>query len=309
MGRIFDPAAHDFSGTHAQVPTALVLEDRIRVYYADRFADGRSYATFLDLDLKDPSRVLRFAKTPLLPFGASGTFDDDGVMPSFAVREEEEVRLYYSGWNRGLTVPYRNATGLAVSHDGGERFERLFEGPILERNPAEPYLAVTPTLLREGPLWRMWYISGLRWVEIAGRLEPVYVIKEASSLDGVAWERPNRQSVPQSHPLEAFSRPSVLKDEAGYHMWYCFRDSVDYRDGRGAYRIGYARSPDGSRWIRDDDAEGLGPEHLGAAGADWAVTMTCYPFVVRLGGEVAMFFNGNGFGRSGFGWALWERGR
>jgi hypothetical protein len=45
MGRIFDPAEHDWAGTHAQVPTALVYDDKVRVFYADRFADGRSYTT------------------------------------------------------------------------------------------------------------------------------------------------------------------------------------------------------------------------------------------------------------------------
>ena len=36
-GRIFDPAEYgDWAGSHAQVPTALLCEDRVRVYYADR---------------------------------------------------------------------------------------------------------------------------------------------------------------------------------------------------------------------------------------------------------------------------------
>lgn len=306
-GRIFDPAEHDWAGSHAQVPTALVLQDRVRVYYADRFDDGRSYTTWLDLDRGDLSRVLHHNKEPILPFGAPGAFDDDGMMPSFALKHDGRTLLYYSGWNRGVTVPYRNSVGLAVSEDEGLSFRRLYEGPVLERCATEPYIAVTPTILIEDGFWRMWYISGLRWTEVEGRFEPVYVIKYATSTDGVSWARPNHQCLPQSHPDEAFSHPTVIRDERGYHMWFCARGSVDYRDGAGAYRIGYARSPDGLAWERDDAAEGLDVfDGEGATGAGWASTMTCYPFVFQLESRTLMLFNGNGFGRTGFGWAEWE---
>jgi hypothetical protein len=222
-------------------------------------------------------------------------------MPSFPIRRNGKVLLYYSGWNRGVTVPYRNSVGIAVSDDDGDTFRRLFEGPVLERNPLEPYIAVTPTLLKEGDLLRMWYISGVRWVEVEGKFEPVYVIKYASSRDGVAWDRPNHLCIPPAHDQEAFSHPTVIRDGDRYRMWSCFRNSADYRDGSGAYRIGYAESADGLDWRRMDDVCGLG-----VGEAPWASTMTCYPFVTQIDGRIVMFFNGNGFGRSGFGYAVLE---
>ena len=300
-GQIFAPANYPWAGSHAQVPTPLVLTDRIRVYYADRFDDGRSFTTFVDLDRSDPSRTLYYHKRPILPFGAPGAFDDDGVMPSFAIKQGGEVWLYYSGWNRGVTVPYRNSVGIARSDDDGVTFSRLFEGPVLERNPREPYIAVTPSIVRDGDIWRMWYISGLRWEHVEERYEPVYVIKSAVSDDGIDWHRPNIQCIPQDHPEQAFSHPTVIRTATGWHMWYCFRDSRDYRDGSGAYQIGYAFSADGDHWDRRD---GFGGLSIGVAG--WASTMTSYPFVTEIDNQVVMFFNGNGFGRSGFGWAVWE---
>ena len=299
---IFDPSEHDWAGSHAQVPTPFLYEDRVRVFYADRYEDGRSYTTYLDLDRGDLTRILYFHKQPILPFGAPGTFDDDGAMPSFALRNDGKVWLYYSGWNRGVTVPYRNSVGIAVSDDDGASFRRLYEGPVLERCPQEPYIAVTPSILREDGLWRMWYISGVRWTEVEGRYEPVYVIKYASSRDGVTWDRPNHLCIPQAHPDEAFSHPTVIGDGDRYRMWYCFRDSTDYRDGAGAYRIGYAESDDGLAWTRLDDVGGLGVIPGGRAS-----TMTCYPFATVIDGRTIMFFNGNGFGRTGFGYAVLEK--
>ena len=300
MGHVFSAKERDgIGGSHAQVPTALVFENFIRVFYADRTDSGKSYISYVDLDRSDYTTVLYAHEKSILPLGKAGTFDDDGVMPSFALRNDDAIWLYYSGWNRGVTVPYRNSVGIAVSYDGGDTFQRLYEGPVLERTPIEPYLAVTPSILKVKNAWRMWYASGLGWRNVQGKFEPVYVIKNAGSTDGVNWERPNKICVPQIHANEAFARPTVIMDGHMYRMWFCARDSVDYRDGKGAYRIGYAESLDGNYWIRLDEKFGLG-----VSNDPWETTMTCYPFVLNIDGRIIMYYNGNSFGATGFGCAI-----
>jgi hypothetical protein len=304
QGNIFDPRRHaDWAGTHAQVPTVLVKDQVLRIYYADRDRSGRSYTTYLDVDRGDPARVVYTHKQPLMALGKPGTFDDEGMMPAFALERSGRIWLYYSGWNRRLTVPYHNATGLAVSDDGGTTFHRMFEGPVLDRVPHEPYLAVTPSVLIDGERWRIWYISGVEWTRVGDKYEPVYVIKYGESADGITWERPNLLSVEPSHDREAFSHPCVLKDGDQYRMWYCFRESEDYRNGRGSYRIGYATSRDGRRFERHDAGVGI---TVSSDDDDWDAKMICYPFVVRVDGRTLMFYNGNGFGQTGLGWAVLE---
>jgi hypothetical protein len=304
-GQIFDPREHkSWAGSHAQVPTALLYADRVRIFYADRNDAGKSFITYLDVDRQNLANVLYFHKVSILPFGTLGTFDDDGMMPGCALRHGRYVYLYYNGWNRGVTVPYRNSVGIAISEDDGASFHRLYEGPVLDRTAQEPYMAVTPAILKEEALWRMWYISGVRWVDIEGRYEPVYVIKYATSQDGVAWHRPNHQCIKQSHELEAFSHPSVIKQGDRYLMWYCFRHSRDYRDGTGSYRIGYAESADGLKWQRMDNVNGLD-----VSSAGWDSTMTCYPFVLAIDGKLVMIYNGNAFSQTGFGYAILETDR
>lgn len=303
QGNIFNPQEHrDWAGTHAQVPTVLVKDQVLRVYYADRDGDGKSFTTYLDVDRGDPARIVYQHKQPILPLGRPGTFDDEGVMPAFAIEKEGRLLLYYSGWNRRLTVPYHNATGLAVSDDGGATFQRMFDGPILDRTPLEPYLAVTPSVLCDRDRWRMWYISGVEWAKVGEKYEPVYVIKYAESADGISWHRPNLLSVAPRHDREAFSHPCVLKHGDGYRMWYCFRESEDYRDGRGAYRIGFATSHDGRIFDRQDADAGITVSDDGG----WDSKMICYPFVVHVDGRTLMFYNGNSFGQTGIGWAVLE---
>ena len=139
---------------------------------------------------------------------------------------------------------------------------------------------MTPSILKEGSLWRMWYISGVRWVEIEGRYEPIYVIKYATSQDGIDWSRPNHQCIMQSHEHEAFSHPSVIKDGTDIICGIVSVNSRNYRDGAGSYRIGYAKSPDGLAWERMDKSNGLDVSSDG-----WDSTMTCYPFVLAIDGQ------------------------
>ena len=50
------------------------------------------------------------------------------MMPACAIEHRGRVLLYYSGWNRGVTVPYRNAVGIAVSDDDGDTFRAPVRG-------------------------------------------------------------------------------------------------------------------------------------------------------------------------------------
>lgn len=284
-----------------QGPVATIVDERIRVYFAARNANGTSYASYIEVDKADPNRLLYTHEQSVITPGSLGTFDDDGQMPACAVPVGDQLWLYYSGWNRRITIPYHNTTGLAVSCDRGISFSRAFDGPLLDRTPHEPYMAVTPWVMRDSNSWRMWYVSGLGWQNVNDSLEPVYVIKYADSSDGINWRRPNFLAIPQQHPTEAMARPTVICDGGKYHMWFCHRDSQDFRDGKGSYRIGYAYSADGIMWQRDDKLAGIELSEKG-----WDSKMMCYPYVIDVDGTLVMFYNGNSFGQTGIGCAFWE---
>lgn len=287
--------------THAQVPTALLKEDCIRIYYAARDAEGRSLTSFVDVARDNPSKVLYIHDRPILDLGAPGTHDDDGVMTGGVLWFGDEVLMYYTGWCREVTVPYKVSVGLARSNDGGTTFERVFDGPVVDRTANEPYMTMSPYVLKEDSLWKMWYGSGIGWVSINGKMEPRYCIKYAESLDGFHWHQPNVTCIEPLDELEANTRPSVARTESGYEMWFSYRSSVDFRAGTGGYRIGYATSPDGKKWERQQD-----PAELIPGCEDWSKHMVAYPNVLNVDGKRLMFFNGDGFGQTGFGYAVWE---
>lgn len=305
LGRIFatepEHQQGDWMVSHACVPTALALPDgRIRIYFAPRDSQGRSRPAFIEVDGADPRRVLYVHDRPIMPLGELGTFDDNGIMPGSVLTVDDVIWLYYVGWNASVSVPYRNAVGLAVSHDGGVTFTRPHPGAVVDRNLREPYFTLSPCVLKNGAQWHMWYGSVTGFVKSdAGRPEPLYVIKYASSRDGIDWERPNLTCIHPLDPLEANARPTILQDEGLLRMWFCYRGSDDFRDGTGSYRIGYAESADGVAWSRQDERAGI---EMSAQG--WDDRMLAYPSVVRSSGQTYLFYNGNGFGRTGIGCAV-----
>ena len=258
---------------------------------------------FLDVAVDDPSRVLAICSRPLLDLGLPGSFDEHGIMPVMPVELNGDLLLYYTGWSRlGGKAPYNNSSGVAVSRDGGTTFERLFRGPVLTRSAREPLSATLSWIVVDADgIWHMWYSTGTEWVEGEDRMEPVYVIAQAWSRNGVEWMRDGRPAVSPLDRFEAQSRPTVLYRRGQWHMWFCHRGSRQFRDGASAYRMGYARSTDLQVWERDDSAAGIDVSENG-----WDSIMVAYPCVVTTPIGVLMFYNGSGFGASGFGWAKLE---
>lgn len=290
--------------THAAVPVVDVVGERVwRIYYASRDEQNRSRIGYVEVEAGNPSNILYEHAEPILPLGRPGTFDDCGIMPSWFVRVDERVcYLYTIGVTTRQTVPFQNAIGLAISRDGGHTFAKYGEGPLFGPTPHEPYFTGTSCVLIEDGLWRNWYLSCVGWQEVAGRQEPLYHFKYAESQDGIQWRREGAVCLELRDDEAGLAKASVLRDRDGYRMWYSARGLVGYRtDPRTSYRIGYATSRDGLTWTRSVAPRGLdpGPEH-------WDNEMAAYPHVVRHGRKLFLFYNGNGFGRTGFGYATCE---
>jgi predicted GH43/DUF377 family glycosyl hydrolase len=257
--------------------------------------------TFLDVDINNPHEILYIHNKPILELGIPGAFDEHGVMPSYVCENAGQVWLYYAGWSRRESIRYSNWTGLAVSEDGGKTFERMFPGPILDRTPHEIYSATGCYVIRDKGDWHMWYASGVEWIKVDDQWEEYYVIKYSCSNDGINWERENRKLLPSKTKYEPTHTPTVLTKEGKHHMWFCYRSTEDFRDGKGSYRMGYAWSDDLKEWEREDEKAGIDVSDDG-----WDSKMTAYPYIIETTENILMFYNGNGFGSSGIGYAYLE---
>jgi hypothetical protein len=280
--------------SHAAVPIAEALGGTLyRAYFSSRDATNRSFTCALVIDLERPDQVLDLSREPIIGPGALGAFDDSGAMASWLSVDEDRRLLWYIGWNLGVTVPFRNAIGLAVSENGGP-FRRIAEGPVLDRTLREPHFCASCCVLRDGDLWRNWYLSCTGWERVGVRAEHRYHIKYAESSDSINWRRNGDVAIDFASLSDvAISRPSVLRSADGWHMWYSYRGN--------RYRIGYARSDDGRHWERRDGEAGID-----VSPGEWDGDMIEYPYVFEHGGQRFMLYNGNGYGSTGFGLAVLE---
>ena len=300
LGRLFAPdGSIPWQRTHAAVPVVdRVSGDAARILFSARDAGGRSFTGAVTVDLAS-RRVLAVEPEPVLAPGRPGFFDGDGDMATDLVRVHGGMFLYYIGWNRAHRVPFRNAIGLAVSTDDGATFTRYSDGPILDRSVHDPCFVASCCVRPDPAGFRMWYLSCVDWEDRGdGELRHRYHLKEARSLDGVRWERVGKVAIDFLHPGEyAISVPRVVVDGGRWRMWYSYRAGP----GGTTYRIGYAESADGDTWERRDHSVDLEP-----APGEWDGEMVCYPYVFDHGGERYLLYNGDGYGRTGFGLARLE---
>lgn len=314
LDQIFDPKQHalvDHCVQFAQSPQTLVFEDFIRIYFSTRSVDQNagkylSHIAFVDMR-KDLREVIRVSDKTVIPLGGLGCFDEHGIFPMNVLRHQGRIYGYTCGWSRRASVSVDTAIGLAESHDEGLTFERMGPGPVLSATLHEPCLVGDGFVKVIDSTFHMWYIFGTGWKRYAADtpLDRTYKIGHATSADGIHWSKEEaRQIISDRLGVdESQALPTVITIGERHHMFFCYRQSFDFRTNKDrSYRIGHAWSDDLCNWTRDDSHPELTP---GAVG-DWDSDMQCYPHVFESDGRIYLLYNGNAFGRFGFGAAVLE---
>lgn len=283
--------------SHAANPFVDLLEgENWKVYFTCRDEKNRSYIGYVHMQGSGDFKVTRISDQPVLSPGEPGMFDDSGTAMGYLLNVNNTKYLYYLGWNLKVTVPWLNTIGLAIWKDEEKRFVKYSRAPIMDRSDEDPFTISYPSILFENGLYRMWYGSNLKWSSDQAGMD--HVIKSATSEDAIHWKRTNQVAVGLQHPNEyALSKPLVIKDKDQYVMWYSYRGNGDI----ATYRIGYATSHDGMKWQRKDHEAGIDVSTDG-----WDSEMICYPYVFDVYGKRYMLYNGNGYGKTGFGLAVLE---
>ena len=309
LGKIFDPTSHAMPigcVEYAQSPQALMLDNVVRIYFSTRSKDVNnkylSHIAFVDFS-KDLRNVINVSSKPVIELGKLGTFDEHGIFPISPVRLDNKIVAYTCGWSRRVSVPVETSIGLAISHDNGQSFEKIGEGPIMGSSLHEPFLVGDAFVRLYDGHHHMWYIYGTLWTAFPGERAPdrVYKIGHAISQDGLSWQREGKQIIPDKlNEDECQALPSVVHFNDQYHMVFCYRHATRFRtESSRSYRIGYAFSSDLTAWTRNDDLV-----RLDTSPGHWDSDMMCYPHLFECNSKLYLLYNGNEFGRFGFGLAV-----
>ena len=157
-------------------------------------------------------------------------------------------------------------------------------------------------VIKDEDLWRMWYVSSSGWIKHNDKTEPLYRIKTATSKDGIIWDRYKNTCIDynKSNGVESIGRPCVLKGKNDYEMYFSHRKSIDYRENeniKNSYKIGMSKSTDGFIW-----EENLKLDVIPYGKNDWDKNMREYCHVFTHNNFKYMIYNGNHFGKYGFGY-------
>jgi hypothetical protein len=296
LGLLYCPSGinrHPKLLSHAANPLPVLIDgDIYRIFFSGRDADNRSSVGAVDIDIVR-RKIIQEHDQPFFENGPEGSFYADGVSIGNCYEVEGKLFMLFMGWQTPKGGHWRGDIGrLIVKPDLSLKLES--DEPFMSSDRVDPISLSYPWVAKnsEGS-YSMWYSSVATWD--AGNGEMLAPIKFASSIDGHNWIREDLALPYELGIAQAFSRPAVALDAQGrYEMWF------SYRSGTGeTYRIGYAVSPDGRAWKLALNSAGIDISDEG-----WDSEMIEYPFVFDHKGQRYMLYNGNGYGKTGFGLAI-----
>jgi predicted GH43/DUF377 family glycosyl hydrolase len=274
-------------------PTPLQINDStIRVFLGFRDDDGIGRVGYVDVSAENPLEVLRISERPSLDIGIPGAFDENGVVPCAVVKRNDRIYLYYAGYQLGHKVRFIAFSGLAISTDDGHTFQRYSQVPIIDRSDGELLFRAIHSIMYDEDKWKAWYGAGSEFLSGSQKTLPCYNIRYMESEDGISFPRNGKVVIDIRDDEHRVGRPYVIKTDGQYKMFFGAGSEKD------PYRLAYAESPDGISWTRRDDQLGIELSNDG-----WDSEMMAYPAVVNCNSRVYMFYNGNDYGKTGFGYA------
>lgn len=271
----------------------LISDDVIRIYasFRDEFGCGR--IGYIDVSAENPKEILGVSKTPVLDLGDDGNFDDNGVILGDLLRDNNEIKMYYVGFQLVKKVKFLAYSGLAISKDNGNSFHRFQPTPIMDRTSNALFIRAIHSVLKENGTYKVWYSVGCGWETLNGKKYPQYDIRYTESKDGVHFsDNIGVHCIGVKGNEYRIGRPRVIKKNDIYEMRYTY-DTINKE-----YISGYAISMNGINWQRKDECAGLYKSESG-----WDSEMLCYPVEISTKYGIYIFYSGNEMGLSGVGYA------
>tara|TARA_B100001769_G_C22039419_1_gene558615 strand:- start:238 stop:1146 length:909 start_codon:yes stop_codon:yes gene_type:complete len=295
LGKIFSPEPLDqFLQTHASNPMPIHKEKNIyRVFYSGRDKKNRSSIGWVDIDI-EKKIIIKKCKEAIFKFSSTkDSFYSHGVSIGNYYKFNNKIFILFMGWQIREGAHWRGDIGQLVVSSDLEKIVLSSNNPYMTSDKEDQLSLSYPFIINDDGLYKMWYGSTESWD--SPNNEMIHVIKYAESTDLLNWSKKGTVLPWSLGIAQAFSRPTVIKHLNKYHMWFSYR-----KGGGDKYKIGYSSSDDGKEWS-NELGNGLPTSKNG-----WDSEMVCYPFVFKHKNNFYMLYNGNKFGRDGFGLAILE---
>ncbi len=224
----------------------------------------------------------------VLSTSAGNEFDNGQVMGPEVLRYRNGYKMWYTGmskdWHKSGLGFYR--IGLGVSQDG-IKWKRENNGlPVVDIGVDMSFdnvQAATPSILKEGKIYKMWYAA---WSSDKDKGHRICI---ASSKDGLKWSKGNDgKPIIGLNPEMAYG-PAVVKYGDEYVLFYMSAS-------KGLFS---AKSKDGLHWTMLNDSK---PVLTPGSGEDFDSLLVGHPFALIRDGKIMLWYTG--YKRAEVGWKL-----
>jgi hypothetical protein len=301
----------DLDAKHAGACSVVELDGQYHIYYWGIGSDGIYHICRAVSSVDAPNNW--HPRGSVLQSQAAVDYNSKGPsFPEVVVVNDDYWLMYFGAWGKSRDdgkLP--NRTGLAASHDGGESWEYVKHEPVIPLDkPYDCSATGSVSVLHEDGWFRMYYTSIGEYFDKPegvqtghGDFIPHIGIAYAESKDGIEWHKTYDELMvaPRGFDTEPYeyisSKPWVIRDGDGYRMWVSTFGT--------AYRIRSLVSKDGLSW--EWNSSGIDGElGVGDEGA-FDDHQRSYACVVKHQDEYRCWYTGNGFGRTGMGYAIGKR--
>jgi len=288
------PFDRSWKHSSALAPTPLLLDDRIRVYAGFRDPHGVSRIGYVDVDRADPTQILTISRSPVLDIGIPGCFDDNGVNLGDIVRYDQNLYMFYVGYQPAIKAKFLAFSGLAISTDHGLSFKRLTNTPILDRSPEAPFIRCIHSIHQaDDGFFDIYYSAGHRWQKIDELDFPYYQTNYMRSPNLFSFPAIGQPVIIPTLPAYRAGRARFFTIGSSQYLYYTVGSL------NGSYILELCKFEQ-NNWVPQADP-GI---TLSESGFD--NIHLCYPAVIHVDDKYFMFYNGNKMGYDGFGVAILE---
>ncbi len=234
----------EFDDTHIFAPMVAFENGKYQLWYCGSTASVAQRVFQMGLATsQDGQSFLKSAKNPVYDFGDGKHSvltpallrNSDGSV----LRDNGKLRMWFSStWFEG-------GKGVHTLHEAQCEDGFTWSKP----SPAELSAIYAPTILKEGKIYRMWYVDVSR--------EP-WIIRHAQSGDGKDWEVTAKPClvIDQKWERQRLFYPTVLKVDGVYLMWY----GSYWSARKNSTALGFAVSEDGLTWRKHPQNPVLRPD-------------------------------------------------
>jgi len=291
LGRLLSPEIEFFKQrtiSHASNPVVVPLcETLCRLFFNARDERNRSEVYSLDFDISTFKVVEGSLKQQLGVGLSTPSYCRDGISLGSYFELNSKKYLGFMGWHVPAGQHWVGEIGLLELDDRLNVVE-LGRSPWIPISDEDPISLSYPEVTFENDRTFVWYGTTKSWD--AGNGEMLHVIErsEISPTGKVSKTHTTVDFV--LGKAQAFSRPSFVKFQNVNLLGYSVRGNSD------KYRIAIREVTYSDSYCNFESAFSFEPE-----GSDWESEMVEYPFLFKFKEKLYMFYNGNGYGKTGIG--------